>query len=216
MAFTGQQLVDLARETLNDSAKTRYTDAVLLSFANAALGSLCLLRPDIFVIVGLTVATVASTAEQDLKAHDPRAMRLLWIYRITNGNVVEKCDMDALNRFFPGWMVQSSGDPENWMTHPEDAKQDLGTKYYLSPPPLSGKTLVVKYVQAPAAIALGDNVPAPDPYKDPLAHYIVFRAESKDDEHVIDQRAAQAMSLFMQATGLSKEAKVFMNDGKPQ
>lgn len=214
MSFTGQNLIDLSRETLNDTAKARYTDAALLLFANAALGTLCMLRPDLFVIVA-TLDTVASSAEQDIKTQDARAIRLYWVYRIAGGNVIEKCDMDALNRFYPGWMTSDASEPENWMVNPEDPKQDSGTKYFLSPPPTSAIDVVVKYVQAPAAIALGDAVPVPDPYKDALAHYVVGRAESKDDEHVIEQRATQAMQMFLSSIGMAKEAKTVVNDGRP-
>lgn len=219
MAFTGQQLVDLARETLNDAAKERYTDTSLLLFANAGLGALALLRPDLFVVVDMAVAIVPGVAEQDLAAHDANALRLMWIYRISNGNAVEKCDLDSLARFFPGWAIADAGEPENWMFHPEDPKQESGTRYALSPPPITGTTLVAKYVKGPTrtAITLGAAVPnAPDGFMDALAHYIIFRAESKDDESVVDQRAAAAMLLFMQQIGLARDAKVFMNDGQPQ
>lgn len=214
MSFTGQNCVDLARETLNDAAKTRYTDASLLLFLNAGLGVLALLRPDLFVIVA-ALATSTGSAEQDLTASDARALRLYEILRISGGNVIEKCDKDALDRFYPGWMIADAGNPENWMVSPEDPRQESGTKYFLSPPPSSALQVVAKYVQAPVALALADIAQVPDAYKDPLAHYIVFRAESKDDEHVVDQRAAQAMTVFLQSVGLAKEAKVVMNDGKP-
>jgi hypothetical protein len=214
MSFTGQNVVDLARETLNDSAKARYTDASLLLFANAALGSLALLRPDLFIVVA-SVATVADTPEQDIAAADARAIKLYHVYRVVDGDAVEECDADALSRFYPGWMTADADIPENWMRHPEDPRQDSGTKYLLSPPPATGTLMVCKYAKAPAQFALGDTVPVTDPYRDALAHYIVFRAESKDDEHVVAGRAQTAMQVFMQSVGLAKENKIVMNDGKP-
>lgn len=215
MAFTGQNLIDLARETLNDSAKARYTDPALLKFGNAAIGALALLRPDLFEVIK-KVATVAATADQDIASVLPNAMRLYDILRIDGGDVVEECDKDVLTRFYPGWMVADAGNPENWMRHPEDPKQESGTKYYLSPPPATGVQLWVKATECPANILVSDPVPVPNAYIDCLAHYIIFRAESKDDENVVDQRAAQAMLLFMQQTGMAKDAKVFMNDGRPK
>lgn len=217
MSFTGQHLVDLARETLNDAIKTRYTDVSLILFANAGLGALCLLRPDLFVVTA-ALATVTATAEQDIATADAAAIKLYWVYRVVGGNVIQPVDLDALNSFSPGWMVADVDDPVEWARHPEDPKQESGTKYYLNPPPKAGVQVLAKYVKAPlrTVITLAAVVPVPDAYMDPLAHYILFRAESKDDEHVIEQRATQAMQFFLQSIGKARDAKVFMNDGKPQ
>lgn len=48
-AYTIQQVLDLARESLNDDDKVRYTDAALLKYANDGLDEMCLLRPDLFI-----------------------------------------------------------------------------------------------------------------------------------------------------------------------
>lgn len=215
MSFTGQQLLDLSRETLNDTAKARYTDASLLLFANAALGTLALLRQDLFVQT-ISLTTTPASAEQDAASANADIINLYWVYRVNNGDAIQKCDMDPLSRFSPGWMTADAGTPENWMKHPEDAKQDKSTKYLLSPPPQAGVEVIAKVALAPTrtAVALGSAVPVPDPYMDALAHYIVFRAESKDDEHVVEQRATQAMTVFLQSINLAKEAKPVMNDGR--
>lgn len=49
MSFTFQNLVDRARLPLNDSAKTRYTDAELLSYAVDAFLMLRRYRPDLHI-----------------------------------------------------------------------------------------------------------------------------------------------------------------------
>lgn len=48
MAYTMQQIVDRARIPVNDSDKSRYTDADLLAYANDAISILKLRRPDLF------------------------------------------------------------------------------------------------------------------------------------------------------------------------
>lgn len=215
MSYTLQNVADLARETLNDSAKARYTDAALTKFGNAALGALCLLRPDLFETVA-KLATVAGKAQQDIATADPLAIRLYDVMYVDAGDVLTRVDKHALDRFFPGWMTADADTPTDWMVSPEDPKQEAGTQYFLSPPPATGVQVWCKYVKSPAQLALADTVPVPEPYKGVLAHYIVFRAESKDDENVVEQRAAQAMLLFMQQIGMAKEAKVFMDNGRPQ
>ena len=49
MALTYQSVVDLARIPLNDTAKTRYSDAQLLLFANHGMLTLTKRRPDLFI-----------------------------------------------------------------------------------------------------------------------------------------------------------------------
>lgn len=48
-AYTMQQVLDLARESLNDDDKVRYTDVSLLKFANDGLDEIYMLRPDVFI-----------------------------------------------------------------------------------------------------------------------------------------------------------------------
>lgn len=49
MAFTYQNIVDLARIPLNDSDKARYSDDQLLMFANHAMLAVSKRRPDLFI-----------------------------------------------------------------------------------------------------------------------------------------------------------------------
>ena len=44
---TMQSIVDLARKPLNDTAKTRYSDADLLGYANAGIALAYQIRPDL-------------------------------------------------------------------------------------------------------------------------------------------------------------------------
>lgn len=48
MAITMQDVIDRARVPLNDSAKARFSDAVLLGYANDALFILRTRRPDLY------------------------------------------------------------------------------------------------------------------------------------------------------------------------
>ena len=49
MAFTYQTVVDLARKSLNDEDKVRYSDSDLLLFANHGMLALVKRRPDFFI-----------------------------------------------------------------------------------------------------------------------------------------------------------------------
>jgi hypothetical protein len=49
MAFTYQEVADLARKPLNDEDKARYSDSDLMLYANSAILALYLRRPDLFI-----------------------------------------------------------------------------------------------------------------------------------------------------------------------
>lgn len=103
MAFTMQQVVDRAREPLNDDDKTRYSDTLLLGYANDAVLILRNKRPD----------------------------------------------------FFFG-----------------------------------------QFSALPGSKVLGDNLPLPDEVFPAIADYVTARAETKNDESVLEQRAAMFFGLF--------------------
>jgi hypothetical protein len=61
---TMQAIVDLARAPLNDTKKARYSDALLLGYANAAIHRAFELRPDLMVgtaYVGHTALALGGT-----------------------------------------------------------------------------------------------------------------------------------------------------------
>lgn len=47
-------------------------------------------------------------------------------------------------------------------------------------------------------LAVGGAFPLPDEYLQAIADYVVFRAETKDDEHVISERVTVFMNSFTQ------------------
>lgn len=49
MAITLQQVIDLARSTLNDDDKVRWPDAECLAYLQGALDAIYQLRPDLFI-----------------------------------------------------------------------------------------------------------------------------------------------------------------------
>lgn len=64
--------------------------------------------------------------------------------------------------------------------------------------------LDVRYVRNPAEVAIDDVIgDLPLAYQPALADYVVYRAESKDDEHVLNQRAAAHYAAFKIKLGAS-------------
>jgi hypothetical protein len=52
------------------------------------------------------------------------------------------------------------------------------------------------YTTAPSAYLVGNTVPFPYNYQMLLKHYVVFRAELRDDEYSQDGRAATLLGVF--------------------
>lgn len=62
MAYTMQQIVDMARIPLNDTKKARYSDSNLLSFTNVAVMRVLELRPDLLFGTAYTIASSLAMA----------------------------------------------------------------------------------------------------------------------------------------------------------
>lgn len=212
MAFTAQQTIDLARDTLQDAAKTRMPDAEGLRYLNAGLQVFAVVRPDLFVVQGEITPTVGS-AEQVIADADILAVQD--IIAVKGANAVTICSLDLLNRSVPGWRREKAANPIHWMPWPEDASKRDARKYLLYPPPKTGVVLIASTVKAPADLLLANDVPLPIAYKDVLAHYIVYRSESKDDEHVLSARAATSLAFVERVLGVSLQSKVTVKEGKP-
>ena len=78
MSYVMQDVIDIARQPLNDSSKTRYSDAVLLSYAISALLMLRNKRPDLFFgsfdsLPAMTNLTVSSNLPIDDEYAQPVA-----------------------------------------------------------------------------------------------------------------------------------------------
>lgn len=213
MSFSAQACLDLARTSLNDSAKVRYPDPELLSHLNAGLGTFALVRPDLFAVQEPALATTAGQAAQDVASID--AICVLDIYAVTGGDAVTECDLETLSRTLPGWMRAAPGKPIHWMRHPGDPSKRDASKYFLYPPPLSGVTLIAQVAYSPDDVALGGTVPLPGAYLAALAAYVVYCAESKDDEHVLSARAQQSLGFAEKVLGVSLQSKVVVKEGRP-
>lgn len=110
MAVTMQSVLDLARLDINDSGKTRNSDANMLSFANDGIAKALVIRPDL-----------------------------------------------------------------NWGN----------------------------YSTAYADLTTSSSFPLPLEYRPAISNYVVMRCESSDDPMAIEQRAVQALKLYLADLGIT-------------
>ena len=187
MALTLATPIALARTILNDPNAVTYSAADLLSYANDALDAMIPAAPHLFH-VHTTVTCVAGT-KQAVTATG--AMALKAVHRVQGGNAVLPADKQALDAYDPTWHTAASAAAVNWAP---DLGDDLG--FFVSPPAAAGQVLEVIILQAPAEYGVNDDTGIPDGYAPAIADYIVYRAESRDAEHVNSNRAAQYLASF--------------------
>lgn len=201
--MTPKQIIEIARYITNDTGAVtgvlRQLDAELVAYVNEGIKEVATLRPDLFITVGdLTCAT--DKAEQGITFLD--AAKLLDVLCIHGGAAITPIDRATLDQFSPGWRTDPPGPAEHWMPIEGDP-----LRFLLYPPAPMGQTVDVKYVRNPGTYALDDLIPdLPASYAPALADYVVYRAEMKDDEHVIGQRAAAHYTAFKTKIGVTDAA----------
>jgi hypothetical protein len=190
MSLTLAIPVATARSILNDTDPTayRYSDADLLQYGNDALDQMVTLVPSLFYVEG-EMECVAG-ALQALNFADARA--LVVIRNIKDGAAIIPANKPTLDLFDPSWISGTAGAAKNWMGVEGDP-----VRFYLYPPSPNGQTLNIIYIRNPQEYTSSQDTGLPPVYTDAIADYIVYRAESRDDESVVSQRAQAFYQSFV-------------------
>lgn len=203
--MTPQDIINQARYITNDvgtlSAIYRQADDELLSYVNEGLKEAVVMRPDLFSTVG-DMTCIAGQCEQSITFLD--AVSLMDVLCIHDGRALTPFDRVCMDQFKPGWRNDPAGEAQNWAPLSGDPLQ-----FFVYPKAPAGQVLDVRYVRNPAAYALDDAIgDLPATYLPALADYVVYRAESKDDEHVLNQRAAAHYTAFKSKFGVTNGTAV--------
>lgn len=191
--MTPAGIIALARFSLNDKTDTgaspRQDDAELLSYVNSGLREASTLAPLLFSTVA-AVPCVAGQCEQALTFQD--AVRLIDVLRVHGGPAMMPMDRAAMDAFKPGWRGDPQGVAVQWAPMDGDP-----LRFLIYPQAPVGQVLDVRYVRVPRVYALNETIEElPDVYLPALANYVIFAAERKDDENVLNQRAAASYTAF--------------------
>lgn len=189
------------RRILQDiDSPQRYSDTLLLGFANQALKRIAVLRPDLFAFVGtLTCVTdaVLQTAPSD-------SIRIIEVYSVVGGDGVIEVNRETLDQSLPAWMNDTAAAATNWMRHVRNPN-----KFFIYPKAPAAQQLVVEYAQVPATYDLVTTITLlSDAYLPCLIDATVFLAESVDNEHVNSGRAKLFHESFTQALGVSLRGRI--------
>lgn len=186
--MTPQTIITEARYVLNDTTTDyRQSDTEMLEYVTRVLDDAASARPDLFDAVD--THTCVHGAEQTLAFN--RVLQFQEVVRVLNGDAVLPVSRQSLDAFKPSWYRDTTASAVNWMPHPADPK-----RFYVYPPSPVLQKLVVRFTQGHAAVGLTDTITLSDKYRSALVDGVVAYAESKDDEHVLSQRAQAARASF--------------------
>jgi hypothetical protein len=198
MGMTLQSCVTEARGLLNDTTATyRYSDADLLQYANDALDELAAnpITQHYFTRIG-TMECVLGQTRQQVGFDDTLA--LVDIVRVVGGSVPMMADRATLDAFSPGWHSATSGAATNWFPDPTSK-----VRFYVYPPAPSGQELEVRYVAIPSEYAIGTDTGLPTTLLSPIADYICYRAELREDEYAVQGKALAFYQAFLSKVAAS-------------
>ncbi len=201
IAFTPQEVINDARRVLNDfdPDSLRDTDADLLRHVNAGIKEIAAHKPEYFSTVGDMVCE-AGKCEQSVTFDD--AYALLDVLCIHNGSALTQFDRKAMDMFRPTWRNDTAGPAEQWAA----LEGDL-LRFFIHPPAPGGQVLDIRYARNPSEYDLGDVIAdLPEVCKPALMDYVIYRAQSKDDAHVLSARAQAHYTAFLNKIGVQTNA----------
>lgn len=192
-------ITEVRRILQDTTAPQRYSDVVLLGFANQALKRIAVLRPDLFAYIG----EITCTANSVVQSAPSDSIRLIEIYSVKDGNGVIETNREALDQAYPQWMNDAAGPTVNWMRHVRNSN-----KFFIYPKAPANQILIGEYAQTPPDYDGTTPVDLlPDAYEPVVIDATVFIAESVDNEHVNSNRASLFQKSFTQALGVSAQSR---------
>jgi hypothetical protein len=198
--MTLNEVITEARRLIQDiNSPQRYSDTVMLGFANQTLKRMAVLRPDLFAYIG----EIPCTAGQVLQSPPADSLRIIEIFQVKDGNGITEVDRTTLDQTYPGWMNDPAAAAVNWMRHVRNPN-----KFFIYPKAPANQILIGEYSQTPPNY-LGTQTVAllPDAFFPVVVDGTVFLAESVDNEHVNSNRAQLFQQSFTQALGVSAQAR---------
>jgi len=192
-------VTEVRRIVQDTNTPQRYTDTVLIGFANQALKRIAVLRPDLFAFIG-DITTTADTVVQSMPSD---SIRLIDIYNVKGGSGITETNRESLNQAYPSWMNDTAGPAVNFMRHVRNAN-----KFFIYPKAPSNQVLIGEYAQTPPTYNGTTTVALlPDAYFPVVVDATVFITESVDNEHVNSKRAQIFQQSFTQSLGVAAQSR---------
>ncbi len=197
--MTPQTIITQARYELNDTDSSAYRQSndELVEYVNAGIQEVAKYKPEIFSTLGDMTCT-QDQVEQAITFAD--ASMLLDVVCIHDGRALRRFDRRVMDDFRPNWRSDTSAAAQQWAPLDNDPLQ-----FYIYPPAPASQVLDIRYSRIPTTVALGDTIgDLPETYEPALVDYVIYRAEMKDDESVLNQRATSRYNSFLTKIGIMK------------
>ena len=193
-------VTEVRRILQDENTPQRYSDTVLIGFANQALKRIAVLRPDLFAFVG----TMTCTENEVIQSAPADSIRIIEVFSVSGGNGCIEVNRESLDQSYPQWMNDAAGAAVNWMRHTRNAN-----KFFIYPKAPANQVLDIEYAQTPATYDGTTSVTLlSDAYFPVVVDATVFIAESVDNEHVNSKRAEMFYNSFTRALGLNLSANI--------
>jgi hypothetical protein len=191
-------ITDIVRKIINDVGEAqavRQSDDELLAYLNDGVREMVSILPDSFS----KIEPFFCLAGPRQKLNPANSLRLISVLSVTNGGAITRMDKATLDLFRPNWRnTTNRGLPVHW-----DFIKDNPIEFEVYPPSEPGVSIDVHYVAVPPLYTIDQSMPEiPTTLLPALVDYIVYRSESKDDEHVLNARAKMAYADFREKLGV--------------
>lgn len=186
MALTAQNIIDRARNIIQDNTSVRWLDAELLEYLNDAQRQIVLQVPNSFAVNEALV--LAADSKQSVPAG---GIKILDVIRNVGGRGITLIERTILDSIVPDWHEESGDEVKHWVYNPDNPKN-----FYVYPN-VSGSVEIV-YSKSPTDVAaVGNAITLDDIYANAILDYMLYRAYSKDVEYAGNSgRAAAAYAAF--------------------
>ena len=192
-------IIEVRRIIQDTNIPYRYSDDVLLGFANQGLKRIAMLRPDLFA----SIEEIPCTDGAVVQSAPIDSIRLIEIYSVKDGDGIIETNREALDQAYPTWMNDTAGPAVNFMRHVRNPN-----KFFIYPKAPVNQILIGEYSKTPAVYTGTQTVALlPDAYFPAVVDATVFLAESVDNEHVNSQRAQLFQQSFTQALGVAAQSR---------
>jgi len=194
--MTPRSIITIARTIYNDadSVSFRISNDELLGFVNDALKECSIHAPQYFKTAGDYTCTGGQTEQAITFAN---AQAIVDVLRIKDGKAILPMDLMSMSAFNPNWASDTAAPAQNWTRYANDP-----LRFYIYPKAPDMQLLEVIYLRNPLVYALDDIIyEVPESAAPALADYVIYRAESRDDEHSNSGRAVSHYQAFVQKLG---------------
>ena len=193
-------VTEVRRMLQDENTPQRYSDAVLIGFANQSLKRIAVLRPDLFA----HVSTITCVENEVIQTAPTDSLRIIEVYSVSGGNGIIETNRESLDQAYPQWMNDTASAAVNWMRHTRNAN-----KFFIYPKAPAAQVLDIEYAQTPPTYDGTTTVTLlTDAYIPVVIDATIFLAESVDNEHVNSNRAALFLQSFTRALGLNLAANI--------